>query len=322
MNNPKLRCIKTTELTGNTLKHVVPNTLLGNRDPYYALELQLTRLSKFEGRAITPTAYTNLSWMSESGFLFPQFLRNQGVQVFVEMYDEDLMVDVGSFAWFDHPHGTLEKKWMSAFAPVKAFRSMMRDSKRSEATNRSRASTLDVEYRLMYTLLTNYLVPRDANHDEPAKDDLNLMFARRENIRVDWPLLVLLNMLDFSTSTSGALGYPTFISRIIEHDLVDVSNIAFIRTNISQHFLLSSFIHHQLDTMILTGFGHTLKILICLLSARSSLLQLMIQIRIRSYIRFNTLKWMLMTKKKKKKKKKKIWKRIQMMINPSLDKPS
>ncbi|KAF1896079.1 hypothetical protein Lal_00042341 [Lupinus albus] len=53
--------IETTELTGNTPIPAVPNTLLGNRDPFYAPQLQLTRLAKFEGRAMTPTAYTNLS---------------------------------------------------------------------------------------------------------------------------------------------------------------------------------------------------------------------------------------------------------------------
>ncbi|KAF1898777.1 hypothetical protein Lal_00022722 [Lupinus albus] len=76
---------------------------------------------------------------------------------------------------------------------------------------------------------------------------LYLMFALRENLRIDWPQLILLNMLQFSTSTSGALGYPILISRIIEHALMDLSNIAFLNTNPQQHFILGQSIHHHLD---------------------------------------------------------------------------
>ncbi|KAF1896076.1 hypothetical protein Lal_00042338 [Lupinus albus] len=206
---------------------------------------------------------------------------------------------------------------MSAFTRVKAYRSMLWDLKHSEETNRSRASAFAVEYRLMYTLLAYCLVPRDGNHNEPTEDDIHIMFSMRESLRVDWPQLVLMNMLDFSTSSSGVLGYPIFISRIIEHTLVDFSNIAFTITNLSQHFLVGSYLHHLLDICEFDGVWTYSEDIDPYPVCQEVPPPLMNQIRIRSYILFNSMQWMLKTKKKKKKTRK----RIQMMINPS-DKPS
>ncbi|KAF1879815.1 hypothetical protein Lal_00039687 [Lupinus albus] len=158
MNTHKHQRNESTDLTGNCSTPVVSNYLLGFHDPCYAPELSLIRLARFEGRGITPTAYTNLSWMSESGFLYPKYFKNQGVQVFVELYgkmypslirefysnfqyengvyqtmvkdrfiilDKDLMVDVGGFARFGRPYGTFEKKWLNIFTHVNAYKSML-----------------------------------------------------------------------------------------------------------------------------------------------------------------------------------------------------
>ncbi|KAF1878124.1 hypothetical protein Lal_00015110 [Lupinus albus] len=43
----------------------------GHNDLFYAPEAQRVRIAKFAGRGITPTTYTNLSWMTDSGFMFP-----------------------------------------------------------------------------------------------------------------------------------------------------------------------------------------------------------------------------------------------------------
>ncbi|KAF1888258.1 hypothetical protein Lal_00037366 [Lupinus albus] len=104
---------------------------------------------------------------------------------------------------------------------------MSRDSQRHQATNKPNVYALAVEYRLLYTLLVYYLAPRDLHHDDPIEVDLYLMFTLKENVRIDWPHLLLLNMLGFSTS-SDALGYPILISRIIEHALVDVSDTGYL----------------------------------------------------------------------------------------------
>ncbi|KAF1895943.1 hypothetical protein Lal_00033893 [Lupinus albus] len=262
MNTIKHQQKEYSSLTGKKVTSTASNSLLGFNDPYYAHEAQMTRLARFVGRGITPTAYTSLSWMIEFGYMFLEFFKNQGLHVCVELHgkmypslirefynnlqckngvyqtmvkdrfiilDEDLLVDVGGLARFDHPYGYFEEKWMSAFERVKVYRSMLRDSK-----------------RLTYTLLAYCWVPRDAHHDEPTEVDMYLMFSLKENLRIDCPQLILLNMLAFSTS-SGALGYPILISRIIEHVLVDLLDTEFLNTNPQQHFILGQFIHHHLD---------------------------------------------------------------------------
>ncbi|KAF1888317.1 hypothetical protein Lal_00038039 [Lupinus albus] len=116
--------------------------------------------------------------------------------------------------------GYFEEKLLSAFEPVRTYITMSRDSQRHQATNKPTVYALAVEYRLLYTLIVYYLAPRDLHHDDPIEVDLYLMFTLKENVWIDWPHLLLLNMLGFSTS-SDALGYPILISRIIEHALVD-----------------------------------------------------------------------------------------------------
>ncbi|KAF1891587.1 hypothetical protein Lal_00042581 [Lupinus albus] len=121
-------------LTGNNVTSTVSNSLLGFNDPYYTHEKQMTR-----------EFYNNIQ------------CKNGVYQTIVKyrfiILDEDLLVDVGGLARFDHSNGYFEEKWMSAFEPVKVYISMLRYSQRSEATNKPHASTLAVEYRLLYTLL-------------------------------------------------------------------------------------------------------------------------------------------------------------------------
>ncbi|KAF1858881.1 hypothetical protein Lal_00043016 [Lupinus albus] len=180
MSAPKCQRTESGSLPGIGTSSAISNSLLG--------------LARFAERGITPS-YTNLSWMTESGFIFPELLRYKGVQ----------------------------------------------------------ASALVVEYRIIFTLLAYCLVPRHTNHNEPTVDDLFLMFAIRERQRIDWPTLILLYMLEFSMETSGSLGYPLLISQIIEHALVDVSDTPFLMTNISQHFLLGTYIYHHLDICAIDG---------------------------------------------------------------------
>ncbi|KAF1866206.1 hypothetical protein Lal_00024204 [Lupinus albus] len=179
--------------------------------------------------------------LPDFGFMFPEFLKNQGVHCKNGVYqtmvknifiilDEDLLVDVGGLGRFDHPYGYFEEKLLSAFEPVRAYKNMLRDSQRHQATSKPIVSALAVEHRLLYTLLVYCLAPRDLHHDDQTEVVLYLMFALKENVRIDWPHLILLNMLGFSTS-SGAFGYPILISRIIEHALVDVSDNGYLITN-------------------------------------------------------------------------------------------
>ncbi|KAF1866224.1 hypothetical protein Lal_00024223 [Lupinus albus] len=146
---------------------VISNSLFGFRDPYYASDLKLARLAKFTDKGITLTCNNNLSWMIDSGFIFLELLRYQCVQVCVELYgkmypslirefysnfqckngvyqtmvkdrfiilDEDLIAVVGCLTRFGRPYGTFEKKLLGLFTPVNAYRTMLRDTKRSVAS--------------------------------------------------------------------------------------------------------------------------------------------------------------------------------------------
>ncbi|KAF1878125.1 hypothetical protein Lal_00049292 [Lupinus albus] len=107
--------------------------------------------------------------MTDSGFMFREFLKNEGLQVLVEMHgkmypslirefysnlqckngvyqtmvknifiilDEDFLVDVGGLGRFDHPYRYFEEKLLSAFEPVRAYTNMLRDSQRHHATSK------------------------------------------------------------------------------------------------------------------------------------------------------------------------------------------
>ncbi|KAF1881789.1 hypothetical protein Lal_00014539 [Lupinus albus] len=130
---------------------------------------------------------------------------------------------------------------------LKLARTMLRDTKRFVTLEKPQTFALVVEYRMIFTLLAYCFVPQLTNHTEPTINDLFLMFAIKERQRINWPKLILLYMLEFSVETSGSLGYPLLISRIIKQALLDVSDTPFILTNISQHFLLGTYIHHHLD---------------------------------------------------------------------------
>ncbi|KAF1884279.1 hypothetical protein Lal_00042931 [Lupinus albus] len=228
MSAPKRKRTASNNYIGFDNSSVISNSLFGFRDPYCASDLKLARLAKFTDRGITLTCYTNLSWMTESGFIFPELLRYQGVQCKNGVYqtmvkdrfiilDEDLIADVGGLARFGRPYA------------------------------------LAVEYRMMFTLLAYCLISQHTNHTEPTIDDLFLLFAIRERQRVNRPKLILLYMLEFSVATSGSLGYPLLISRIIEEALVDVSDKPFILTDISQHLLLGTCIYNHLNICKVDG---------------------------------------------------------------------
>ncbi|KAF1874322.1 hypothetical protein Lal_00013763 [Lupinus albus] len=71
MNTVKPQQKEFSGLVGNKVTPAASNSLLGNNDPHYAPGEQMARLARFAGRGITPTVYTNLSCMTDFGFVFP-----------------------------------------------------------------------------------------------------------------------------------------------------------------------------------------------------------------------------------------------------------
>ncbi|KAF1864557.1 hypothetical protein Lal_00043198 [Lupinus albus] len=129
--------------------------------------------------------------MTDSRFMFPEFLKNHGLQVLVEMHgimypslirefysnllckngvyqtmvknifiilDEDLLVDVGGLRRFDHPYGYFEEKLLSAFEHVRAYRNMLRDSQRHQATRYPILISKIIKHVLLDVLDIGYLI--------------------------------------------------------------------------------------------------------------------------------------------------------------------
>ncbi|KAF1864693.1 hypothetical protein Lal_00032011 [Lupinus albus] len=116
--------------------------------------------------------------------------------------NEELLMEVGGFKCFEYQYGTFERKMMNSFEPVNVYRSLLRNIDHCDARSKPHATSLAVEYRLMYILIAYSLVPRDADHDNPTTEDLRLMSAIKEGMKINWPLVVLLTMLYIASSSS------------------------------------------------------------------------------------------------------------------------
>ncbi|KAF1877057.1 hypothetical protein Lal_00033610 [Lupinus albus] len=119
---------------------------------------------------------------------------------------------------------------MNAFESVKVYKSLLRIIDRFDARSKPHDIALAVEYRLI-------LIPHDTDHNEPKTTDLQLMFAIKEGLIINWPLQVLLTMLSVASS-SRSLGYPIFIYRRIDHLLIDTSEVKSTRMNPTDHILI------------------------------------------------------------------------------------
>ncbi|MED6129913.1 hypothetical protein PIB30_112651, partial [Stylosanthes scabra] len=85
--------------------------------------------------------------------------------------------------------------------------------------------TMNDEYRTLLYLVTYVLEPRVSGHGNVADEDLVLMWAIINEIKINWPFLILHHMLRIKgKDTSGGIGYLCLWTRIFNHLGVDVSN--------------------------------------------------------------------------------------------------
>ncbi|MED6201603.1 hypothetical protein PIB30_096660 [Stylosanthes scabra] len=81
------------------------------------------------------------------------------------------------------------------------------------------------EYRTLLYLVTYILEPRISGHGNVADEDLVLMWAMVNEIKINWSYLILHHMLRLKgKDTSGGLGYLCLWSRIFNYLGIDVSN--------------------------------------------------------------------------------------------------
>ncbi|MED6226853.1 hypothetical protein PIB30_107782 [Stylosanthes scabra] len=85
--------------------------------------------------------------------------------------------------------------------------------------------TMNDEYRTLLYLVTYVLEPRVFGHGNVADEDLVLMWAMVNEIKINWPFLILHHMLRIKgKDTSASIGYLCLWTRIFNHLGVDVSN--------------------------------------------------------------------------------------------------
>ncbi|MED6121373.1 hypothetical protein PIB30_029625 [Stylosanthes scabra] len=81
------------------------------------------------------------------------------------------------------------------------------------------------EYRTLLYLVTYVLEPRVSGHGNIADEDLVLMWAMVNEVKINWPYPILHHMLRLKgKDTSGGFGYLCLWTRIFNHLGIDVSN--------------------------------------------------------------------------------------------------
>ncbi|MED6174747.1 hypothetical protein PIB30_071982 [Stylosanthes scabra] len=81
------------------------------------------------------------------------------------------------------------------------------------------------EYRTLLYLVTYVLEPRISGHGNVADEDLVLMWAMVNEIKINWPYLILHHMLRIKgKDASGGIGYLCLWTRIFNYLGVDLSN--------------------------------------------------------------------------------------------------
>jgi len=92
------------------------------------------------------------------------------------------------------------------------------------------AGPLFSKHKLLHFFLNWVLVPKGSNHKQYSDFELQLMYGIKNGLKIDWPFEIKSNLVKFLSQ--GDLPYPIFISRLINHFDVDVTNKNVIETTI------------------------------------------------------------------------------------------
>ncbi|KAF1878122.1 hypothetical protein Lal_00015108 [Lupinus albus] len=228
-----------------------PNRPSKKMDPFFAPELQASRLARFHGRKLAYVRYADVPWMVEEGFQFPHELEVQGTNTFIELHDkfypslirefysnfvykngryitmvkgklvvldEELFLAVGGLSSSSELLGNCENQQWDNFETLATYRSCLRD-------------TISVT------------TERNTNHAQTTANDLKMIIAIKQGILVNWPAEILKVMSGIATSSSRLLAYGIFISRIIDHMEIDTSDVEIKLTNTHDHQLGEYLIH-------------------------------------------------------------------------------
>ncbi|MED6207060.1 hypothetical protein PIB30_032292 [Stylosanthes scabra] len=93
------------------------------------------------------------------------------------------------------------------------------------ASSKIPCQPMNDEYRTLLYLVTYVLEPRVTGHGNVADEDLVLIWAMVNEVKINWPYLILHHMLRLKgKDTSGGIGYLCLWTHIFNHLGIDVSN--------------------------------------------------------------------------------------------------
>ncbi|KAF1891516.1 hypothetical protein Lal_00012408 [Lupinus albus] len=102
-----------------------------------------------------------------------------------------------------------------------------------------------VENRFMHILIAYILVQRNTNNTQPTGNDMKLMYVVKEGIMINLSETILKVMFGIASSSSRLLSYGIFISCVIEHAGINISNEEVIVANPIEHLIDDSLIHNM-----------------------------------------------------------------------------
>ncbi|KAF1862535.1 hypothetical protein Lal_00024437 [Lupinus albus] len=228
-------------------------------DPYYSLILQETRMAKFQGRKPTYIRYVDLTWLAEQNFSFPHDMEAQGTIQFMELkgqvYPPLVREFYANFRYKDGKYWSMisgnlfelnDDIFMNVkenFYPTEVYKSFLRGPHLYIQGQLTKAGSLSVENRLLHYIIAYILVQRNTNHAQPTVNDLQFMYAVKNNVMINWPEKILKIMNNVSLSQSKLLPYSIFISRIVDYLHIDVSDTIIVEYTDKDHLVGERLIH-------------------------------------------------------------------------------
>ncbi|KAF1885952.1 hypothetical protein Lal_00018493 [Lupinus albus] len=186
----------------------------------------------FHGRAIFTPKYGNIGNFEFEDFLFPYLLRQQNFFDFSceanDIYLELVRVFYCNMNFRKNLMTSHVCEW-DDYDRKKFYLSICRISK--EEIERQKQQSLDetvknwdilslgyltLEDRLIHYFLTYVILPKFSNHSHISDIELQLMYAIKFNIKINWTKIIMQQMCHVRGSQSP-LPYAIFITKILEH---------------------------------------------------------------------------------------------------------
>ncbi|MED6158402.1 hypothetical protein PIB30_032481 [Stylosanthes scabra] len=111
--------------------------------------------------------------------------------------------------------------------------------------NKILCNVFNLEMRVLHYLLTYVIFPRSTGHTHVQVDDLVIMWAMNNDIKIHWPYFIIHHMLRFTKNDHGkGIGYVYLWTRIFKHLGIDFSNES-RRLLAQQHVIDIRALHHM-----------------------------------------------------------------------------